>query len=83
MESTFKGKRYISQPHLIRTIVRGVLVNSFETTIQHLLFGHNYKVSKTTTKYDHILGQTKDKVLMRDPAQKVALIRWYTNNISK
>lgn len=43
MDSTPKGKRYLLQPCITETMVRGVPVDIFNATIHRFLFGPEYR----------------------------------------
>lgn len=67
--------RLLTLPWMTHTKVRGVQVDISEATIRCTLFGPKYQFPRTTIEFDHRLRQTRDKVLMRDPAGKADLMR--------
>lgn len=46
-----------------------------------MLFGLEFLTPRSATEYDKRLGQTMDKVLMKDLAHRANLIRWVANQI--
>lgn len=78
-----KRKKPLAQSRVTHIRVSSRQVDILETTTYHMLFGPDFSAPRSTVEYDHKLGKTKDKALIRDQSCKASLMRWVVAQITK